>query len=96
MNTPGHERKDDAASPAATTTTTATVTTTSAAPAAVPSDGVKPSNETAFETHVQAQSSDTKLYGNGHNAGEIAMTNGASGSTVLHGPGNSQPHKAAP
>jgi hypothetical protein len=93
---PGQEKKDDAtAVPAATTTTTtaaATTTTTSAAP----TEGVKPSNETAHETHAQAQSNDTKLYGNGQNAGEIAIGHGASGNTVLHGPGNSQPHKAAP
>lgn len=91
-NAPGQEKKNDAAaSPAATTTTAA-----DAAPAAAPTEGVKPSNETAHETHASAQSNDTKLYGNGHNAGEIAMANGASGSTRLHGPGNSQPHKAAP
>ena len=94
-NAPGHEKKDEAAAPVATTTTAA-VTTTNAAPAATPMEGVKPSNDTAHETHAQAQSNDTKLYGNGHNAGEIAMNNGASGSTVLHGPGNSQPHKASP
>jgi hypothetical protein len=95
-NAPGHEKKEDvAAAPAQTTTTTAATTTTVAA-AATPSEGVKPSNETAHETHAQAQSNETKLYGNGHNAGEIAMGNGASGNTVLHGPGNSQPHKADP
>jgi hypothetical protein len=57
---------------------------------------VRPSNETGRETHAEAQSEETKLYGNGHNAGEISMNNGAPGNTVLHGPGNSQPHKAAP
>lgn len=95
-NAPGHEKKDDAAPPAAATTTPTAATTTVATTAATPTEGVKPSNETAHETHAQAQSNETKLYGNGHNAGAIAMESGASGSTVLHGPGNSQPHKAAP
>ena len=93
---PGHEKKDDAAPPVPATTTTTATTTTVATTAAAPTEGVKPSNETAHETHAQAQSDETKLYGNGHNAGEIAMKHGASGSTMLHGPGNSQPHKAAP
>jgi hypothetical protein len=56
--------------------------------------GVKPSNDTAHETHAAASSDQTKLYGNGKTAGQIAMQNGAAPSTVLHGPGNSQPHKA--
>ena len=84
--------------PAPTVETTAAVatTTTVAAPSAPAGEGVKPSNTTAHETHAQAQSKETKLYGNGQTAGQIAIKNGASGSTVLHGPGNSQPHKAAP
>jgi hypothetical protein len=92
---PGQVKKEEAAYPAETTTTTSSTTTVteSSAPA---SEGVKPSNETAHEMHAQAQSDETKLYGNGHTAGEIATDHGAPGNTVLHGPGNSQPHKAAP
>src|SRR5207247_8550295 len=71
-------------------------TTTVAEPSAAPSEGVKPSNETAHETHAAASSKETKQYGNGQTAGAIAQKNGAGGNTVLHGPGNSQPHKAAP
>jgi hypothetical protein len=98
-NAPGQVKKEEA--PAATPTTTTATTTTSATTtvaqqSAPPAGGVKPSNETAHETHAQAQSKDTKLYGNGQTAGQIAMGNGAPGSTNLHGPGNSQPHKAAP
>ncbi len=58
--------------------------------------GVKPSNDTAHDTHAAASSDQTKQYGNGRTAGQIAIGNGAAGSTVLHGPGNSQPHKASP
>lgn len=58
--------------------------------------GVKPGNDTAHDTHAAASSDKTKLYGNGKTAGQIAMQNGAAAGTVLHGPGNSQPHKAAP
>jgi|SRR6266508_3137962 len=58
--------------------------------------GVKPSNDTAHETHAAASSDETKQYGNGKTAGQIAVQNGAAPSTILHGPGNSQPHKAAP
>jgi hypothetical protein len=57
--------------------------------------GVKPSSDTAHDTHAAASSDQTKLYGNGKTAGQIAIRNGAAPSTVLHGPGNSQPHKAA-
>jgi hypothetical protein len=59
--------------------------------------GVKPSsttNATGHNTNAAASSNQTKLYGNGKTAGQIAMQNGASGSTNLYGPGNSQPHKA--
>jgi hypothetical protein len=56
---------------------------------------VKPSNDTAHDTHAAASSDKTKQYGNGKTAGQIAIQNGAAPSTVLHGPGNSQPHKAA-
>jgi hypothetical protein len=58
--------------------------------------GVKPSNDTAHDTHAAASSDETKQYGNGKSAGQIAIGNGAAPSTVLHGPGNSQPHKASP
>jgi hypothetical protein len=59
------------------------------------SEGVKPSNTTQHETHAAASSDKTKKYGNGKNAGQIAIANSAAASTILHGPGNSQPHKAA-
>jgi hypothetical protein len=58
------------------------------------SEGVKPSNTTAKDTHAAASSNKTKVYGNGKTAGQIAIANGAAASTILHGPGNSQPHKA--
>jgi hypothetical protein len=58
--------------------------------------GVKPSNDPAHDTHAAASSDQTKEYGNGKTAGQIAIQNGAAPSTVLHGPGNSQPHKASP
>jgi hypothetical protein len=59
-----------------------------------PAQGIKPSNDTAHDTHAAASSDKTKLYGNGATAGQIAIQNGAAPS--LHGPGNSQPHKASP
>jgi hypothetical protein len=96
-NAPGHLNKEEAAAPAqATTTTTSTTSTPMTTTVAAPSEGVKPSNETAHDTHAQAQSNETKLYGNGQTAGQIAIDHGAPGNTVLHGPGNSQPHKATP
>src|SRR5438105_13288296 len=55
--------------------------------------GVKPSNDTQKDTHAQAGSNKTKLYGNGKTAGQIVISKGASPTTDLHGPGNSQPHK---
>ncbi len=82
-NAPGQVKKDDAAATAATQP-------------AVPEAGVKPSNDTAHDTRAPASSDQTKLYGNGKTAGQIAIGNGAAPSTVLHGPGNSQPHKATP
>ena len=87
-NAPGQLKKDD---PAATTAS-------AAAQIDPPADqpGVKPSNETAHDTHAAASSDETKQYGNGKTAGQIAVQNGAAPSTILHGPGNSQPHKAAP
>ena len=88
-NAPGQLKKDEAA---ATTAVTAAQT-----PAAAPQAGVKPSSDTApHDTHAAASSDQTKLYGNGKTAGQIAIGNGAAPSTVLRGPGNSQPHKAAP
>jgi hypothetical protein len=96
-NAPGQLKKDEGTSaeaPAATTTsTTASMPTSSAATSG---QGVKPDSDTAHDTHAPASSTKTKLYGNGQTAGQIAIKNGASPHTVLHGPGNSQPHKAAP
>jgi len=90
---PGQVKKDTSSGADAPATTT---TTTADTGAVGPTDGVKPSNETAHETHAAASSDKTKKYGNGQTAGQIAIKNGAAPSTVLHGPGNSQPHKAAP
>ena len=56
--------------------------------------GVKPSNVTGKNTFAAATSNQTKLYGNGTTAGQIAIAAGFGGS-MLFGPGNSQPHKAA-
>lgn len=84
---PGQLKKDD--NPAAQAT---------AAVVAAPADqaGVKPANDTAHDTHAAASSDQTKLYGNGKTAGQIAIQSGAAPSTSLHGRGNSQPHKASP
>jgi hypothetical protein len=87
-NAPGQLKKDDAAA-------TGAAAAAQTQPA-VPEAGMKPSNDTAHDTHAPASSDQTKLYGNGKTAGQIAIGNGAAPSTVLHGPGNSQPHKAAP
>src|SRR5215813_8765106 len=89
---PGQQKKDEAPTPAPQTTTAAPPVTTTDANAT----GVKPANDTAHDTHAQAQSDKTKQYGNGQTAGQIAEKNGAAGKAVLHGPGNSQPHKLAP
>jgi hypothetical protein len=95
---PGQVKKD--APPAAvdttTTTTAAPITTTTDATPPANATGVKPANDTAHDTHAEAQSDKTKEYGNGQTAGQIAEKNGAAGNTVLHGPGNSQPHKVVP
>jgi hypothetical protein len=56
------------------------------------SQGVKPSSITFHDTHELATSNKTKVYGNGQTAGQIAVKAGYTG--YLHGPGNSQPHKA--
>jgi hypothetical protein len=97
---PGQVKKDaPAAAPVGTTPVSSGAsapTTTAAASAPANSVGVKPSNETAHDTHAEAQSNKTKQYGNGQTAGQIAEKNGAAGNAVLHGPGNSQPHKLAP
>jgi hypothetical protein len=66
----------------ASTASSATVQTATSA-------GVKPSSTTTHDTHELASSNKTKLYGNGQTAGQIA----GSGNAMLHGPGNSQPHK---
>jgi hypothetical protein len=96
-NAPGQEKKD-APPPAAETTTSAATTTTAptTTASATNATGVKPSNSTDHDTHAELQSDKTKQYGNGQTAGQIAEQNGAAGSAVLHGPGNSQPHKLAP
>jgi hypothetical protein len=57
--------------------------------------GVKPSNSTKHDTYAKASSDQTKQYGNGKTAGQIA-TQAGYGDATLHGPGNSQPHKTAP
>jgi hypothetical protein len=91
---PGQLKKEEPASSATPpATTTATVAT---GPSTTSNQGVKPADDTSHDTHAAASSTKTKLYGNGRTAGQIAIHNGASPSTVLHGPGNSQPHKAAP
>ena len=57
--------------------------------------GVKSSSTTAKNTFAAAASTQTKLYGNGRTAGEIAMMFGAQADLMLFGPGNSQPHKVS-
>jgi len=57
-------------------------------------NGVKPSNSTKHDTYATASSDQTKKYGNGKTAGQIATAAG-SGNATLHGPGNSQPHKTS-
>jgi len=96
---PGQTKADQAAAaPAATATKNDKQSSTSAAaPATGGSNatGVKPSNTTDHDTYATASSDKTKLYGNGKTAGQIA-TQAGHGDAVLHGPGNSQPHKTAP
>jgi len=58
------------------------------------SHGVKPSNTTKHDTYATASSDQTKQYGNGKTAGQIATQAGQPNAT-LHGPGNSQPHKTS-
>lgn len=93
---PGQVKKDTPPAAPETTTTTAAVTLTTTTAAPENATGVKPANDTAHDTHAQAQSNQTKEYGNGQTAGQIAEKNGADGKDVIHGPGNSQPHKLAP
>jgi hypothetical protein len=90
-NAPGHEQAD-----ATQATAVSPPSTTVADNSTTAQEGVKPANDTAHDTHADASSNETKLYGNGETAGQIAIENGAAGTTRLHGPGNSQPHKAAP
>ena len=52
---------------------------------------MKPSAKTGFNTLVSASSNQTKLYGNGLTAGQIALLGGMGGA-MLFGPGNSQAH----
>jgi hypothetical protein len=87
---PGQLKKDDV--PAVAPATSESI----AQDAGNAQTGVKPSNDTALDTYAAASSDQTKQYGNGKTAGQIAIGNGAAPSTVLHGPGNSQPHKASP
>jgi hypothetical protein len=99
-NAPGQVKKEEAAAAAAAEQTAQSQVTTTAvveqSAADVAQTGVKPSNDTDKDTHAQAASDKTKQYGNGKTAGQIAMQNGAAPTTTLHGPGNSQPHKASP
>src|SRR3954464_14573721 len=91
-NAPGQLKKDEAPAPTVVAPVVADVTQQVGSA----QSGVKPSNDTAHDTHAAASSDDTKLYGNSKIAGQIAQRNGAAPTTVLHGPGNSQPHKASP
>lgn len=68
-------------------------TTSSSATVSNNSVGVKSSSTTHFKTHAVAGSNGTKSYGNGQTAGQVAEKNGASATSDLYGPGNSQPHK---
>lgn len=98
-NAPGHQ--DQAAPAAAPTTAPAAAkheskqsSTSASNPATGGSNahGVKPSNSTKHDTYAKASSDQTKQYGNGKTAGQIATAAGY-GDATLHGPGNSQPHK---
>ena len=91
-NAPGQDKKNTEPAPAPADAGVAVV----AEEAPANSEGVKPSNTTEHETHAAASSDKTKKYGNGKTAGQIAVSNGAAPSAILHGPGNSQPHKVAP
>jgi hypothetical protein len=69
--------------------------TSSSATVSSNATGVKSSSTTHFKTHAVAGSNGTKSYGNGKTAGQIAEKNGASATSDLYGPGNSQPHKTS-
>ncbi len=92
-NAPGQAKKDAGPASSEPAAPADVGGTEASSPAA---DGVKPSSESDHDTHEAASSDRTKQYGNGRTAGEIAIQHGAAPSTILHGPGNSQPHKAAP
>jgi hypothetical protein len=85
---PGQLKKEEASAPP--------VSVTAQADPGTAQPGIKPAKDTAHDTHAPAASNETKQYGNGKTAGQIAMQNGAAPTTILHGPGKSQPHKAAP
>jgi hypothetical protein len=53
-----------------------------------------PTGTAATNAQSAGKSDASKRYGNDRTAAQIAVQNGATGAT-LHGPGNSQPHKAA-
>src|SRR3954453_596874 len=89
-NAPGQLKKDEAPAPTVAAPVVADVTQQVGSA----QSGVKPSNETAHDTHAGASSDDTKL--NGSTAGQTAQRNGAAPTPFLHGPGNSHPHKASP
>lgn len=98
-NAPGHQTTQaPAAAPAATTAPAKKSSKQSSTSASSPatggdnSHGVKPSNTTKHDTYAKASSDQTKQYGNGKTAGQIA-TKAGYGDATLHGPGNSQPHK---
>jgi len=92
-NAPGQAKKDAGPASSEPAAPADVGGTEASSPAA---DGVKPSSESDHDTHEAASSDRTKQYGNGRTAGEIAIQHGAAPSAILHGPGNSQPHKAAP
>ena len=84
VKTTGHARAAARASAQASVAASSTTST---------SAGVKPSSTTSHNTFALASSNQTKLYGNGQTAGQIA-TQAGFGNATLYGPGNSQPHKA--
>jgi hypothetical protein len=77
----------------------------------VSTTGVKPTSGTSHDTHCTTTGAGctstgpnattmgagdaSKRYGNGKTAAQVATANDAPAGTDLHGPGNSQPHKAA-
>src|SRR3954467_7573935 len=72
-NAPGQLKKDEAPAPTVVAPVVADVTQQVGSA----QSGVKPSNDTAPDTHAAASSDDTKLYGNGKTAGQIAQRNRA-------------------